>query len=108
MIEYYLTGLGVTLTGLLIWFYSPIKVTLGQWIFGKVINTSDDFDVAVMFKTPILGKLQSCFICSSFWLSLAIGVSFYYLFDLGFKFIFLAWFTYPGIAYLYKKFIDNK
>jgi len=108
MYSYYFIGLGVTLTGLLIWFYSPIKITIGQLLFGKCINSAEDFDVAIMFKFPILGKLQSCYICSSFWLSLLIGSLFTLLFGINYKFIFLAWFTYPSIAYLYKKFIDNK
>ena len=106
MIEYYLAGLGTTLTALLIWFYSPMRSTLGQILISKNIHTNDDFETALLYKSPFFGKLFGCYICCSFWGSLAVGVIFYAMFDLPGYFPFLTWSTYPSVAYLYKTVID--
>lgn len=106
MINYYISGLGVTLTLLLIWFYSPLRSTIGHF-FSKSINSNEDFETALLFKSPFLGKLLGCYICSSFWCSLAIGLIFWVVFSLPNYFPFLTWFTYPCIAYIYKSIIDK-
>lgn len=107
MIYYYTTGLLVTLTYLLIWFYSPLKTTIGQIFINKNISNNEDFETALLFKSPLLGKLLGCYICSSFWLSLVVGIIFWGLFDLPNYFPILTWFTYPCIAYLYKTIVDK-
>lgn len=105
---YYLQGLLVTLTTLLIWFYSPLKVTLGQLFIHKDLYTDDQVETAIMIKNKWLGKLASCYICFSFWTSLFVGIVFKMLYTLPVSFIFLAWFTYPSLCYLYKSIIDKK
>lgn len=107
MITYYISALGVTLTLLLIWFYSPFRSTIGHLFLSKSISSNEDFETALLFKTPFLGKLLSCFICSSFWCSLGIGTLFWYVLNLPNYFPFLCWFTFPSIAYLYKSIIDK-
>jgi hypothetical protein len=107
MIEFYLSALGVTLTLLLIWFYSPFRTSIGRLFFSKSISSNEDFETALLYKSPFLGKLLGCFICSSFWCSLSIGTLFWLFFSLPNYFIPLCWFTFPSIAYLYKSIIDK-
>lgn len=104
----YLKGLLVTWTALLIWFYSPLKVTLGQLFIHKNLYTDDQVETAIMIKNKWIGKLLSCYICFSFWTSLIVGLFFKLINGLGWDFMFLAWFTYPSLCYLYKSFIDKK
>lgn len=105
---YYLKGLLTTWTVLLIWFYSPLKVTLGQLFINKNLYTDDQVETAIMIKNKWLGKLLSCYICFSFWTSLVVG-GFIKLYNhLDWSFVFLAWFTYPSLCYLYKALIDKK
>lgn len=105
--NYYIAGLGIAATFLLIWFYSPLKITLGQILFDKNFYSTDQFETALLLKNKILGKLSSCFICSSFWLSLLIGSSLFVIFGLEWYFPLLTWFTYPGVLYLYKLILDK-
>ena len=107
MFNYYIIGLFVECTCLLIWFYSPLKTTLGKMFISKEISSNEDFETAIMFKNSIIGKLISCYICSSFWLALIIGCTFTLVFSLPIIFSALTWFTYPGLAYLYKSIIDK-
>jgi len=104
----YIQGLFVTWTVLLIWFYSPIKVTLGQLFIDKNLYSNDQVETALMLKNIWLGKLLSCYICFSFWTSLIVGSVFYKIFDLPGYFPFLTWFTYPSLCYLYKSIIDKR
>ena len=104
----YLTGLAITWTGLLIWFYSPLKVTLGQLFIDKNLYIIDQVETAVMIKNKWIGKLISCYICCSWWLSLAVSLMLKFVNDLSWKFVFTAWLTYPSLSYLYKRVIDNK
>jgi hypothetical protein len=104
----YFEGLLVTLTALLIWFYSPLKVTLGQLFIHKNLYTDDQVETAIMIKNKWLGKLLSCYICFSFWTSLLVGAFFKISYNLPYQFIFLTWFTYPSLCYLYKSIIDRK
>ena len=104
--NYYFIGLGVTLTLLLIWFYSPLRSSIG-WLVNKNINSNSDFETWLLLKTPFLGKLLGCYICCSFWLSLIIGLLFWYFFKLSLCFPILTWLTYPSLAYLYKTIIDK-
>jgi len=103
----YAQGLLTTLTVLLIWFYSPLKVTLGQLFIDKHLYSIDQVDTALLMKNKWLGKLLGCYICCSFWTSLIIGIIFLKANDLPFTFPTLTAFTYPCIAYLYKVIIDK-
>lgn len=101
-------GLLITWTILLIWFYSPLKVTLGQLFIHKNLYTDDQVETAIMIKNIWLGKLLSCYICFSFWTSLLVGLLFKILDNLSWSFVALCWFTYPSLCYLYKRIIDKK
>lgn len=92
---------------LLIWFYSPLKTTLGQIFFDKNIFTNDQFETTLLLKNSFLGKLTSCYICSSFWLSLITGATLFFIFGLEWYFPFLTWFTYPSLLYIYKIILDK-
>ena len=105
--EYYITGLLIGATAMLIWFYSPLKTTLGQIFFSKDIYSNDQFETALLLKNSFLGKLLGCYICCSFWTSLAIGLILWYIFALPWFFPLLTWFTYPGLLYLYKLVLDK-
>lgn len=107
MLYFYLAGLGITLTWLLIWFYSPLKTTLGQIFFSKSIISNDQFETALMITNPILGKLLGCYICTSFWGSFIVGTLLTLSFNLPLYFPVLAWFTYPCLAYIYKLLVDK-
>jgi hypothetical protein len=107
MISFYLAGLFTLLTCLIIWFYSPFKSSFGYIFIDKSINTNDQFETALLIKAPFLGKLLGCYICTSFWGSLIIGILFWIVFNLPDYFPLLAWFTYPSIAYLYKRIIEK-
>jgi hypothetical protein len=104
----YTQGLLITLTTLLIWFYGPIKTTLGQWLFDKNIYSNDQFETALLLRNKKLAILSSCFICFSFWTSLTVGAILAFANSLSPYFPLITAFTYPSIAYLYKTFIDRK
>lgn len=104
----YAQGLLITLTTLLIWFYSPIKTTLGQWFFDKNMYSTEQFETALLLKSKKLAILSSCFICFSFWTSLTVGIILAFANSLSPYFPLTTAFTYPSIAYLYKTFIDRK
>lgn len=105
MIEYIL-GLLVVNSLLLLWFFSPLKITLGEIFFKKTLMP-DQFDDLLFIKNKILGKLLSCHICLSFWLSLFVGAVFAVLFVLPWFWPLMTFFTYPGICYLYLKIIKQ-
>jgi len=104
---FFLLGYFVTQTLLLIWFYSPLKITLGQIFIDKNLYSVDQVETAVMIKNKWIGELISCYICCSFWASLLVGVIFKKLFSLPLFFVLIAWFTYPSICYLYKLLIKK-
>lgn len=103
----YVSGLLITITLLLIWFYSPLKSTIGG-LLSSDIYLNEHFDTYLLIKNKWLGKLASCYICCSFWLSLIVGAITSILFGLSFFYSMFTAFTYPGLAYLYKSFIDKK
>lgn len=104
---YYIAGLGAVATFLLIWFYSPLKTTLGQIFFDRNFYSNDQFETALLLKNKFLGKLFSCYICTSFWTSLFVGLIFFIVFNLEWYFPLLTWSTYPAILYLYKLVLDK-
>lgn len=105
---YYATGLLTTLSILLLWFYSPLQITLGQIFLHKNLYSLDQVNTALMLRNKFLAKLTSCYICFSFWTSLAVGLVFTFFFDAPNYFSLLTFFTYPCIAYYYKTLIDRK
>lgn len=103
----YFVGLLTTLTILVIWFYSPLRITLGQLFIDKNLYSLDQVETAILIKNKWIGKLLSCYICFSFWTSLLVGLFLYKTLDLPGYFPFLTWFTYPSIAYLYKSIVEK-
>lgn len=106
MIEVYIIGILVVNSLLLLWFFSPIKTTLGKIIFKKELLPLD-FDDLVFVRMPILGKLIGCYICSSFWLSLLIGIFFTLVCSMPWWWPFLTYFTYPSISFIFYKVISK-
>jgi hypothetical protein len=107
-IQHYIQGLLTTWTALLIWFYSPLRVTLGQLFIDKNLYSSDQVETAILIKSKWLGKLLSCYICFSWWTSLFVCLIIKYYYNLSLEFVFLGWFTYPSLCYLYKAIIDKR
>lgn len=103
---YYISGLLLVQTLLLLWFYSPLRITIGQLLFDKDLYTFDQFETYLLVRSSILGKLLSCYICSSFWLSLNIGIGFVLFANTPWYWPFFTALSYPSICYLYKKIID--
>lgn len=100
----FFTGLLIVNSMLLLWFFSPLKITLSE-IFLKKTLMPLEFDDYIYSKNKWLGKLLSCNICMSFWLSLAVGIFFMVFFYMPYYWPFLTFFTYPSICYLYLKLI---
>jgi hypothetical protein len=105
---YYVEGLLITLSALLLWFYSPLQVSLAQIFIHKNLYSLDQVNTAIMIKSKFLAKLLGCFICCSFWTSLVVGCFFMLITDVPKYFPLLTWFTYPSICYLYKTIIDRR
>jgi len=102
---YFINVLSV-LSFLLLWFFSPLKLTLGKLLFKKDFILLDEFDDRVFMINSFLGKLQSCYICTSFWISLFTGGIFMVLLSLPLYWPFLMFFTMPPIAYFFKKLVS--
>lgn len=100
MITFYFIGLLIVNSLLLLWFFSPIKNTIGKIIFKKDLMPTE-FDDLLFTKNKFLCKLSSCWICCSYWLSLAVGAFFMLCFSLPFYWPFLTYFTYPAFCYLF-------
>lgn len=104
MIEY-LAGALTVCSILLLWFVSPLKITLAKIFFKKDIINLDEFDDFLFLKNKILGKLTACWICLSFWLSLLVGIAIVVLFGGAYYTPIITFLTYPAIAYIFKTII---
>lgn len=104
---FFAQGLIANCTALLIWFYSPLKVTIGQLFIDKNLYSIDQVDTAVLILNKWIGKLISCYICMSFWLSLIIGLIYVFFVGAPWWFPLLTASSYPSLCYAYKKFIDK-
>jgi hypothetical protein len=107
IIQTYLTGLLVTLTILLIWFYSPLKSTIGGFLSPE-IYLNEQFDTYLLVRNKWIGKLASCYICFSFWTSMLVGLITAIMYNYSFLYGLLTALTYPSVAYLYKTWIEKK
>ena len=104
MIELYIIGLLIINSILILWFYSPLTTSISSLIFNKKeIYTFDSFIDFLVIKNIFLGKLLSCWICLSFWLSFIIGILFTIIFNLPIWYPLLTYFTYPAILFLIKQ-----
>jgi hypothetical protein len=104
MIEHFIIGLLGVNSILLLWFFSPLKITLSKFFF-KADLMPDEFDDKVFIINPLLGKLISCWICLSFWLSLIIGVFLMVILNLPVYWPLITFFCYPCLCYIFYKFI---
>lgn len=103
LISIYILGLLAVNSLLLLWFFSPFKVTLGKIIFKKTLMPHE-FDDRVYLINNFIGELISCFICCSFWSSLAIGILARLIYtELPWFYPLLTFFTYPSICYIFNK-----
>lgn len=106
MLEIYILGLLTVTSILVLWFFSPLKVTLGEIIFKKILMP-DEFDDLVYSKNRILGKLLTCWICMSFWISLIVGSLLSLILQLPLYWGIICFLTYPCICYLYYSLIKR-
>lgn len=97
----YFFGYLVVQTILVIWFYSPFRISLGQILFDKDMYTHDQFETHLLIKSEMLGKLLSCYICFSFWTSLLVGILPTLIGLVSWYFPAVTVMTYPAICYLY-------
>ena len=98
----FFTGALAVCSVLLLWFGSPLKISLGKLFFKENFLTHAEFDDYLFIKNRLLGKLLSCWICLSFWLSLAIGVFFVLVCGAHLYTPILTFFIYPSICYVFK------
>jgi hypothetical protein len=104
MIEPYVIGLLITNSILILWFYSPLTSSISHYFFHKKeIYTFNSFIDFLVIKNAFLGKLLSCWICLSFWLSFIVGMLFTIIFNLPIWYPLLTYFTYPAILFLIKQ-----
>lgn len=106
MIVTYIIGVLIVNSLLLLWFFSPLKTTLSKIIFNKELMPLD-FDDLVFAKMPVLGKLIGCYICTSYWLSLLVGLFFMLIAHMPWWWPLLTYFSYPSIAYVFYKVISK-
>lgn len=108
MIADFILGYLIVQTILVIWFYSPLRITIGQLFFDKKIYTTDQFETYVLTINLNLGKLLSCYVCFSFWTSLITGcIGAIFVYNMQFIVPVITCLTYPAICYLYKSIVDR-
>jgi len=104
MIWFYLAGLFSVNSLLILWFYSPLSSSIAKYFFKKDnVSNLDDFLDFIYIKNEILGKLLSCWICMSFWISLIVGIILVICFNLPLYFPILTFFTYPALLFTIKQ-----
>lgn len=103
-IDFFVAGLLFLCSTLLLWFVSPLKITLAKIFFKKDILLPTDFDDIVSIKAPLVGKLIGCWICTSFWISLALGCLFVVM-GQPLHTPLVTFLGYPGLAYIFKTII---
>lgn len=100
MFYIYIIGLLNVLSFLTLWFFSPLKTTISEIFLNKILMPHE-FDDYVFSKNKYLGKLLSCWICMSFWLSLFTGLMYSTILGMPFYWGILCFSTYPSICYLF-------
>lgn len=103
-IDFFVAGLFFLCSILLLWFVSPLKLTLAKILFKKDILVPSDFDDILYLKAPLVGKLSGCWICTSFWTSLVLGIIFV-LMGQPLHTPLVTFLGYPGLAYIFKTII---
>jgi hypothetical protein len=100
LLIYFILGNLIVNSLLLLWFFSPFKTTLSEIFLGKFLMPLE-FDDYVFSKNKVLGKLVSCWICCSFWLSLLVGYIISIIFNLTIFWCVVTFLCYPAICYLF-------
>jgi hypothetical protein len=103
----FLLGYIIVQTICLIWFYSPLRTTLGQIFINRHIFSNDEVETWLLLKFPIIGKLLSCYICFSFWSSVLIGILGIFLLNIAMYTPVITALSYPSICYFYKSIVDR-
>ena len=104
----FILGLLATNSVLLLWFYSPLKITLARLLFKEVILDNESFDDLINIKLgEKFATLSGCYICMSFWTSLVIGITIAFIIDCWLMPI-ISFFCYPAVCYFVKKYIFDK
>jgi hypothetical protein len=106
----YILGLLIVNSLLVLWFFSPLKTTLSE-VFLKQTLMPYEFDDRLYLRNKILGKLSSCWICCSFWLSLVIGIIITIIFYNSIVvngFALITFFSYPSVCYLFYKTVSSE
>lgn len=106
LILIYFLGLFIVNSLLLLWFFSPLKITLSELFLGKSLMPME-FDDFVYSKSKFIGKLTTCWICCSFWLSLLIGILTLFIFDLTLFWPLITFLSYPSLCYIFYTFIKK-
>ena len=102
MITVFFIGLLIVNSLLLLWFFSPIKTTLSEIFLGKSLLPME-FDDYIYSKNKILAKLNTCWICCSFWFSFIIGSVIMIVFNLSILWPMVCFFCYPSLSYIFYK-----
>jgi hypothetical protein len=108
MISLYILGLLAVNSILLLWFYSPLKLTLAKLIFKKDLLTGEQFDDILAVYSLKLSTLSGCYICCSFWSSLVIGILLSLSHALPLCFPLITFLTYPALCYIFKVYVLEK
>ena len=103
ILDFFTGALGVC-SILLLWFGSPLKLTLGKILFKRDFIMPIEFDDYLCIKHPILSKLLSCWICVSFWLSLVAGATFVIFLNAPPYTPIVTFLVYPSVCYIFKSF----
>jgi hypothetical protein len=106
MIEIFLIGLLNVLSLLLLWFISPLKITLSKIIFKRELM-HDSFDDLLYSKNKFLGELLTCWICCSFWLSLLVGIVYMFVLNLTPWWPIITFLSYPILCYVFNVFFKR-
>ena len=85
-----------------LWFFSPLKTTLGQLIWKDKVISDSEFDDRLAIISDKLSMLSTCYTCFSFWTSLLIGAIYCLIFKLNLGWPFLCFFSYPPLIWLIK------
>lgn len=91
-----------------LWFFSPLKTTLGQFIWKDKVISDSEFDDRLAIINDKLSMLSTCYTCFSFWTSLIVGGIYSYIFSLNPVWGLLCFFTYPPLIWLAKVQIFSK
>jgi len=92
---------------LVLWFESPLKITLGKLLFKQYYTKPEEFDDKLFTVNYFLGTISGCFICLSFWISLIVGICYTLILQLPMYFPIITFLTYPGVCYLALKTIKR-